>query len=213
VSDNVTAFPGGAPSCGWTGCGRASHACISGRFLCLEHFFEFSYRRMNSIRAILDTSDPNRALMSEAQTFLSDVVSQTTRLATEIKRLDPALRDHLLALSTSAADLYNRVRRAPRLPRRIPCLLRTGILSPEIAERCSTLNISQRGACLELDSTRRPASEVLIERVDTKISARARVAWFKDTPSSPGKCLVGIEILDNDDFWGLGLPSSVSGSC
>ena len=201
MPESARALPIAECLCNWTGCGHTSEARVAERPLCLQHFFEFSYRRMNAIRRVLDDSGPDRELIGDAQIFLSQVVSQTTQLATQIKLLDPALRDHLLALSTAAAELYNRVRRAPRLPRRINCLLRSGIVSPEISERCTTLNISQRGACLELSSPHRSGREITLERLDLNRSARVKIAWVKDSPD--GRFLAGVEILDHDDFWGL----------
>ena len=137
MSDTARSLPDRALFCSWTGCNRNSEATLAERGLCLAHFFEFAYRRINGIRRMLDDPDHSRVFLSEAQSFLSEVVSQTTQLSTRIKLLDPSLRQHLLSLSTAAAELYKRVRRAPRLPRRVPCLLRSGIVSPEIGEPCS----------------------------------------------------------------------------
>jgi len=188
--------------CSWTGCSRNSDAMLAERDLCVEHFFEFAYRRMNGIRKMLDDPDQSRVLMGEAQAFLSQVVSQTTQLATQVKLLDPSLRDHLLSLSTGAAELYNRVRRAPRLTRRVPCLLRAGIVSPEIGEPCQTLNISQRGACLESNASPRAGREMKLERTDNQKSALVKISWINRQDT--GKYLIGVEILDSEDFWGLG---------
>lgn len=203
MSETARAFPVSEPVCNWTGCCRSSEARVVERSLCLPHFFEFSYRRMNGIRRVLDDASLDRELIGDAQGFLSQVVSQTTQFATQIKLLDPALRDHFLALSTAAAELYNRVRRAPRLPRRLNYLLRSGIAAPEILERCSTVNISQRGACLELNSPQRAGREIVLERLDVNRAARVKIAWVKEVPE--GKFFAGIEILDHDDFWGLGI--------
>lgn len=193
--------------CSWTGCSRNSDGMLAERELCIEHFFEFAYRRINGIRRMLDDPDQSRVLMGEAQAFLSQVVSQTTHLATQVKPIDPSLREHLLSLSTGAAELYNRVRRAPRLARRVPCLLRSGIISPEIGEPCQTVNISQRGACLESSASPRAGREMKLERTDNKKSARVKISWVDR--QGTGKYLIGIEILDCKDFWGLGTESKI----
>jgi len=209
VSETARALPKEVRDCAWTGCGRASDAHVAHRSLCLEHFFEFSHRRMDSIRRVLGDSELSRELIGDAHTFLSEVIAQTTQLATQVKLLEPALRDQLLSLSTSAAELYNRVRRAPRLSRRLYCLLRPGIASSEVLERCFTVNISQRGACLELASPQRIGREITLERLDTRQSARAKVAWTRQEPS--GKYFAGVEILDSEDFWGLSVSAAMPG--
>ena len=205
VSESAGTPPLEPHSCNWTGCARVADLQLAERRLCLDHFFEFATRRMDSIRRVLDDRQHNRELLGDAQAFLSQVVSQTTQLATQVRLLDPALRDRLLTLSTSAADIFNHIRRAPRLPRRIACALLLGTIAPEVADRCFTVNVSQRGACLDLNFPQRAGREVTLQRLDTNRFSRAKIAWVKDAPG--GRFLAGIEILDTDDFWGLGQPS------
>ena len=203
VSDTAKALPPiEATLCNWTGCSRTSEAQLAERRLCLQHFVELSSRRMNVIRRVLDDADRRRELVSDAQDFLLQVLSQTTQLATQLKLLDPKLQERLLFLSTSAADLSTRVRHSPRLSRRTSCLLRLGSDRSDVGERCSNVNISQRGACLELPSPQRSGREITLERIDTKRSAHAKVAWVKEV--ADGKFLAGVEILDHEDLWGLG---------
>jgi len=210
VSDTAKVLPNEIRTCSWTGCGRISHSLLGERWLCLDHFVEFSYRRMNVIRRVVDDRDHNRELLNDAHVFLSQVVAQTTQLATQIRPLDPKLRKLLLALSTSAAELFSQVRRDPRVPRRIGCLLRLGMAAPEISEQCCTVNVSLRGACLQLNSPQRAGREVTLERLDTHQSARARIAWVKDT--SDNRFLAGVEILDAEDFWGFGSVAEIAPS-
>ena len=210
MSDTAKAPSNENRTCNWTGCGRAPHSQLGERWLCLDHFFEFSYRRMNVIRRVVDDRDHNRELLGDAHVFLSEVVAQTTQLATQIRLLDPKLRDQLLVLSTSAAELFNQVRRDPRVPRRIGCLLRLGMPASEISEQCCTVNISQRGACLQLSFPQRAGREVILERLDTRQSARAKIAWVKDT--SGDRFLAGVKTLDAEDFWGFGPVAEASPS-
>jgi hypothetical protein len=192
--------------CGWSGCGRAAQAYFTGRSFCLDHFLELTHRRMQSIVQIIESDSQERNVSPEAQNFLSEVISETTVLAAQTKLLAPNQRDELISLSTKAAELYRRIHRAPRFPRHVACLLRAGVLSTEISEKCYTVNISVRGACLEVRSLGKVGRTILLERADTKRSARAKIAWAKE--NTAGRFLVGLEILDHEDFWGLGVSAA-----
>jgi len=192
--------------CSWSGCGRAARSSIAGRSVCLDHFLELAHRRMQSIEQVIAADSQERNVSREIQNFLSEVIAETTVLAAQTKLLAPSQREELIALSTNAANIYRRIQRAPRLPRRLECLLRAGVLSTEIPEKCYTVNISVRGACLEVRSPMKVGRTVLLERAGTKKCARVKVTWMKEKGVS--RFLVGVEILDHEDFWGL----SVSGT-
>ncbi len=187
--------------CSWTGCERTSTAKVSERALCLEHFLEVSRRRVESIKGTFDTGTEERNLSPEVQTFLTEVISQTTLLAMETRLMAPRQRDDLIELSTTAAEIYKRIQRAPRIARRVCCLVSTGLVSKEIPEKCYTINVSRRGACIEIRQALRMGQPITLERVDTRRTALAKVAWTK--PTVLDRLMVGVEILDEEDFWGL----------
>ena len=188
--------------CSWAGCSRRSEADLIQRALCINHFLQFSHTRLKSIQQeVAHNSGPRNLAPSEVQSFLSQVISQTALLATGIRLLSPAVRAELIELSSAAAEISRQLHREPRLPRRIRCLLRTGMVSSEISEPCVTVNISVHGACLEIRRPLRVRQEITLERMETHDCTRARVAWIKRT--APEKFVVGMELLENEDFWGL----------
>lgn len=187
--------------CSWTGCERTSTAKVSERALCLEHFLEGSWRRVESIKGTFDTGTEEQNLSPEVQTFLTEVISQTTLLAMETRLMAPRQRDDLIELSTAAAEIYKRIQRAPRIARRVCCLVSTGLVSKEIPEKCYTINVGRRGACIEIRQALRMGQTITLERVDTRRSVLAKVAWTK--PTVLDRLMVGVEILDEEDFWGL----------
>jgi hypothetical protein len=65
----------------------------------------------------------------------------------------------------------------------------------------NTLNVSKVGGCFETSSAWGVSQELSIERADNRQLARARVVWRKQGSSS--KYLIGVEILDCDNFWTL----------
>ena len=127
-----------AEQCNWTGCEKTPRAKISGRAFCLEHFLQYSQSRVAKAQQMFAGRPEQRHLSPEMQTFLSEVISGTTTLATETRLLSPHQRDNLIRLSTTAAEIYRQIQRSPRVMKRVRCRVRTGILSTEIAERCDT---------------------------------------------------------------------------
>ena|SRR5215469_2425096 len=192
---------GARTKCTWGACDRVSQVTIGDRFLCFSHFYELAQRRVHDVEEALNSGSDYRFFSPDEQSFLSQVISQATLVAAETKLLDPRLRDDLLSLCTTASLLYKRLLRPPRFRRQVPCVIHTGILSPEVAENCSTLNISHTGACVEVRKPLRVRQTVTLERQDTKTTARATVAWVKEL--TPSKFALGLAILDQEDFWDL----------
>lgn len=196
-------MPEGAKTkCSWGACDRVSHVTISDRFLCFSHFYEMAQRRVQAVEEALNSGSEDRCFSPGEQGFLSQVISQAAVVAAQTRLLDPRLRDDLLLLCTTASTLYKRLLRPPRLRRHIPCVIHTGMVSLEAAENCFTLNISHTGACVEVRKPPRVRQTITLERADTKKSARATVAWVKEL--TPSKFAIGLAILDQQDFWGLG---------
>jgi PilZ domain len=196
--------------CNWTGCERPSGAMLAERPLCLEHFLLFSDRRIATIQEMFTGGFDEHNFSPEIQSFLTQVISQTAILATQTRLLAPSHRDDLIRLSTVATNIYSRIHRAPRHARRVRCLLRNGMVCCEVSERCFTVNISRRGACVEIRQLLRVGQTITLEREDTKECASATVAWTKQ--SSAQRILTGLQILDKEDFWGLG-PSEKTIEC
>lgn len=188
--------------CGWAGCEKGSRTKLSGRSFCLDHFLELSRGRIESLFQLLDGST-ERNHSPEVQSFLSEVISETTVLAAETRMLAPSQREELIALSTRAAEVYKCIQRTPRYARRVACMVRGDSLSNETGEKSHTVNVSLRGACMDLRQSLKVGQTVVVERVDVRRTARARVAWLK--PSVAERSLVGLEIIDEPDFWGLGM--------
>ena len=196
--------------CNWTGCERPSGAKLAERPLCLEHFLLLSHGRIATIQEMFTGGFDERNFSPEIQSFLTQVISQTAILATQTRLLAPSHRDDLIRLSTVATKIYSRINRAPRHAKRVCCLLHTGMFSSEVSERCFTVNVSRRGACVEIRQLLRVGQTITLERDDTKECARVTVAWTKQ--SSAQRILTGLQILDKEDFWGLG-PSGKAMGC
>jgi hypothetical protein len=195
-------------SCVWVGCSQPSIASLEKRSLCAEHFLQAARRRLESIEKSVNDQSGVREVHSDIQTVLSEMVSQIPTVVASTRRLKPEVRDKFMSLSETAAKLYKQARRPPRFDRKVVCQIRISVLSSETPQKCSTLNVSQRGASVETDHAFQLKQVVALQREDTGKRASAKVVWVKKKP--PKGFLVGLEIMDQEDFWGLGQLSAAS---
>lgn len=194
--------------CAWVGCSQPVAATIEKRELCVEHFLEMARQRLDAIEKAVNDQTVLRAMLSEIQSVLSEILSQTPAVVAGARRLRPEMRDSFMSLSEKAARLYKQARRPPRFDRSVSCHIRMSVLSSEAPQKCATLNVSQRGASVETTQAFQTRQVVTLQREDTGKRANAQVVWVKKKATKG--FTVGLEILDEDDFWGLG-PAHKSG--
>jgi hypothetical protein len=113
----------GDASCGWPGCSGGAEATLDGRPLCRGHCYDIAARNLEEHRARLERIGPLGADRIATVKFLSELINQTTTLVARAKFLGPSHRAQFLELSLSAAELYKRVQRNPRIPRNTPILI------------------------------------------------------------------------------------------
>jgi hypothetical protein len=191
-----------AGRCAWVGCSQPPIASLEKRSLCAEHFLEMAVSRIDSIEASVNDQSGARDVHSDVQSVLAEMMSQIPTVVTGTRRLKPELRDRFMSLSETALKLYKAARRPPRFDRSVTCQVRLSVLSSEVPLRCSTLNVSQRGASVETTHPFQKDQVVALQREDTGKRANAKVVWVKKR--QPKGFMVGLEILDQEDFWGLG---------
>jgi len=191
-----------AGRCAWVGCSQPPIASLEKRALCAEHFLEMAVSRIDSIEASVNDQSSARDVRSDVQSVLAEMMSQIPTVVTGTRRLKPELRDKFMALSETALKLYKAARRPPRFDRSVTCQVRLSVLSSEVPLRCSTLNVSQRGASVETTHPFQKDQVIALQREDTGKRANAKVVWVNKR--QPTGFMVGLEILDQDDFWGLG---------
>jgi len=193
--------------CGWSGCSNDGEATLDGRPLCRNHFYDMAARRLDEYRPRLQRIDPAGADRITIPKFLSEVINQTTTLVATAKFLSSGQREQFLELSLSAAELYKRVQRNPRIPRNMPILANRETDAAGRQELTNTVNVSKRGACITTKSMWEIGEKIWIEKPGNRLRTLARVAWVKK--GEPSQFLVGLEILDCEDFWGLESDSTV----
>jgi PilZ domain len=194
-------------TCGWAGCGSGSEATLDGRRLCRNHFYDIAARLLENHRARLLQVEPAGPARIATLKFVSEVINQTTTLVASAKFLGPSQRDQFLELSLSAIEFYKRVQRNPRIPRSMPILVYREVDGAGRQELTNTVNLSKRGACITTSGTWEIGEKIWIEKPGNQEKTLAQVAWVKK--GEPSQFLMGLEILDCEDFWGLESASPV----
>ncbi len=195
----------GEVTCGWAGCNNKSAAGLDGYRLCRNHFYERAAKRLEEYRAGLRQIAPGIADHAATLKFISEVISQTTTLVANAKSLDPGQRDQFLKLSLSAAQLYKQVQRNARIRRNMPILVYRETDSTGMRELTNTVDVSKKGACIATSWLWEIGEKIWVEKPGNQLRTLARVAWLKK--GEPTQFLMGIDLLDCEDFWGLDLAS------
>jgi hypothetical protein len=193
-------------SCGWAGCKNPPEAVLERRPLCRSHFYELAAKRLEDIRTRMAKAGPvgaeNPLDNSLDAKFLSEFIGGATGLVAVATSLSESQRNAYLFLSLSAVELYRRLQRHARFEKEVSVILRRGPDPGTWGEFTKTRNVSKKGGCIESGSIWKLSEEIWIERADNRQQGRARVVWVKKTPSL--RYLVGVEILECEDFWELG---------
>jgi len=189
----------GSRPCGSPGCSNGAEATFDGHSLCPIHFYTVASQRFEVYRARLAEGDPVGADRTKILYFVSELISATTILVASVKSLVPEQRDQFMQLSLSAAELYKRVQRDPRIARNMPILISPSTGSAGKQELTNTVDVSKRGACIATYGLWKADEKIWLQRPQSSLRVLARVAWVRK--SSLTQSLIGLEILDCEDFW------------
>jgi hypothetical protein len=192
-------------TCGWSGCSSKPEAALDGYRLCRKHFYDRAAKRLEEYRAALRRTATGKVDHTATIKFLSEVISQTTTLVASAKFLDPVHRDQFLRLSLSATQLYKRIKRNARRRLNMPILVYREADSTRMQELTNTVDVSKQGACIATSWLWEIGEKIWIEKPGNQLRTLARVAWLKK--GEPTQFLMGLDILDCEDFWGLDLAS------
>lgn len=185
--------------CGSIGCGQNAESALGGRKLCRSHFYDIAAKRVQEHTENLQKSEPAGGARAEILRFLSELISQTTTLTIRAKFLSPWQREQLRELSVAASGLYKRVQRSPRVPINMPILLYRDADPAANRELTHTVNVSKKGACIATTGSCAMDEKIWIQKVTEPERSATRVAWVKKNGAF--QFLVGLDILDQPDFW------------
>ena len=204
MARNETAQMGtGMPEglCAWPGCKNAAEAALDAHPLCRTHFHELAGKNLKEYEARLHQGEPSETERSAITKSLSALMGQTTTVIASAKSLSAAQREQLLALSFSAMELYKQVQRRLRVPRSLPILIYGEKDGEGKQQAALVVNVSKLGACIATTGALKTGETIWIQNPPNPLRAFARIVWAKKTAVS--QYLIGIEILDCEDFWEL----------
>ena len=187
--------------CERSGCHHKAEVLLEGKSLCRDHFHDVATKRLEQIRKTLHESDRSRERDNTILKFISELIGQSTNLVIRAKFLSPWQRDQLRELSRAALEIYKRVQRNPRLPLTIPIFIyrESGLIGNK--ETTNTINVSKCGACIATTGACLVDEKIWIQKVGGLLRTPARVAWAKK--HGPAQFRVGIELLEQENYWGL----------
>lgn len=189
--------------CGWAGCSNDAEVRLDRRPLCQVHFYDLASQRLEEYRARLCDGDPADTNRTTILNFVSEVISATTILIASVKSLGQEQREKYMELSLSAAKLYYQVQSHQRISCNMPILINHETDSTGRQELTNTINVSKRGASIATKGMWKNGEKIWVQRPQSPLRALAWVVWVKET--EPSQFLMGIEILDCEDFWKLAL--------
>jgi hypothetical protein len=167
----------------------------------MEHFWERAHQGLVRIEKSFTHQAGARDVSPDVLSVLSEIVSQIPSIVVAAKDMNPELREKFMSLSESAAKVYKKARRPPRFKRNILCRIAISDDPSEAPQKGSTLDVSQRGASVETSYPLQNGQFIMVWREDTGKYARAKVVWVKQ--NAVKGFTIGLEILDDEDFWGL----------
>jgi len=187
--------------CAWPGCKSAAEATLDGHTWCRTHFLDTAAKRFKEYDAYLHLGEPTQAERDAITKFLLELMRQAPKLIASAKSLTAAERERILAVSFSATELYKQAQREPREPRNLPILIFREEEAGGKQEPAIALNVSKLGACIATTRVSKAGETIWVQWPHNTQRAFARVVWAKRLAAS--QYLIGIEILDCENFWEL----------
>jgi hypothetical protein len=183
-------------------CAEQAIAFVDDRSLCRKHFLTVSYGRLESISSQIRQPHFHAVQEEAVSRFLEDCMRYAADVACSPAVLANLEKAQVLDLLLWASELYGSLRRGPRVPARIPILLRCEALGKPWEEKTETLLLSRHGLRIVCRHDIKVNDVVTCVRLDNGWRAEARVVWTRR--KDLGEAEAGLEFLRDENFWGLG---------
>ena len=190
-----------AAPCKVADCHMAGTIVLGPEYFCREHFIAACYERLDAVREKLGRRRPSEEASEEIRAFLHQCTEQAAELTRNPFSQDALERARLLDILHTATDLGRHMRRSVRREKAFEVRVQCETPGRPWAEEMRTVQVSQYGGMFECAHLVRPEDWLFVERVDTGIRTRARMAWRG--PAKGGRFMLGLEFTDYDNFWGL----------
>jgi hypothetical protein len=185
------------PSCGVPRC-----VSFEGQELCRAHFIAACYRQLEECSRQIEKNQHWNTTSGETLAgVLIEIVDQAAALGLTAKDLGGLEQAQLLDILFTAGNLMSNLRRSMRRFLAIPLKVRYEVTGHNWTEEAVTQEVSLHGASFECRIPIAKGEVMTVERADNSRQTRAKVRWNKR--KTTGSQILGIELLDCADFWGL----------
>ena len=188
--------------CSVQSCTGTAVGSVEERALCRKHFLAISYRRLEVIAAQMHQPQFDHAGAEAARRFLEDCIRYAADVACSPVVPDNLEKAQLLDILMWAAELHGYVRRGPRVPARIPILVRSEAPEKIWEEQTETVVLSRHGLQLVCRHELDVDDLLTCIRQDNGRRIEARVVWTRRKGS--GEQEAGLEFSSEGSFWDLG---------
>jgi hypothetical protein len=192
---------GVADRCSEEQCTETATASVESHAFCRKHYLAYCYKRLEDISEKISNRRFQENEAGTAGRFLEQCMRWTADVACAPEVPTNLERAQVFDVLLWSSDLHGRLRRSPRMPVRIPILVRSELKDRAWEERTETQIISRFGMRIACKFDVRPNDKVICIRLDTGGRAEAQVAWTQRTDS--GELQAGLEFSRDSNFWGM----------
>jgi len=193
--------PAQTTRCSIEACEGTASAKLEANDVCVEHFLSATVRELDDRAARLKQQPIDGQELQAWKEFIASCTSQAQRLSQDDKTVDKRTRTRLLDLVLRASHLSQSLRRSPRVQAALPIWLRREDAGRNWEEETWTSTVSEHGAGLVCRHLVEPGSTLVLCRRGPGDRARARVVYCRY--DNDGRRQIGVEFIDQNDFWEL----------
>jgi len=187
--------------CHLEACDEPAAADLDDHPLCLQHFVAVSMREMDARNEKIKNESFETAVVKDFKKFLADCEAQARKLSEADTPDDARAKPRILELLRRISQLGRGFRRSPRFATSLPVWLRREDPSRTWEEETWTSSVSRHGAGFSCHHSVDIGGEVVLCRRDRGSRVRARVVYCRF--DAEGRRQIGVELIDQDDFWDL----------
>lgn len=187
--------------CHLESCDEPAAADLDDHPLCLQHFVAVSMREMDARNEKVKNESFETVAVKDFKKFLADCETQARKLSEADIPDDVRTKPRILEVLRRVSQLSRGLRRSPRFATSLPVWLRREDPSRTWEEETWTSSVSRYGAGFSCHHPVDIGGEVVLCRRDRGSRMRARVVYSRF--DAEGRRQIGVELLDQDDFWDL----------
>jgi PilZ domain-containing protein len=191
--------------CSFQSCDDLAVVDLDARPLCPAHFVPVCTQELELWNEQVRNQPFDATTIELFENFAVTCTQQVQELEKDERFADGQTNAQLREFVFRISQLRRRLRRTPRLRSAVAVWLRREDSSPIWEEETWTTTVSRHGASLVCHHPVQTGGTVVLCLKYGGIRVRARVVYCRY--NSEGQREIGVELLDQDDIWGLGQKS------